>query len=714
MDSRKHSPLSQVRKRFIGAYWRVAAVGALAWFGVAALAWLTATLTVNQAAIISGLGVLLSLVYALHWSTGLSQTKLAGHLDRTHPELEDSVALLDGDAASLTLPALLQRERVEQHLGAISSQSPRLGALLPAHLMSQMVMAIAFAALLVLASRGSEAPVESETSSFGGIEISVEQSVSPPKYTGAKPFTSEDASLRFPSGSTVTVQAQVPPNAEKPTMVFEDGSELELTRGSEGVWLAKMQVALDRAWQVRWLNGSASERDVMFSNVFQWFATPDAPPAIRFRVPETTFNTIPDGAGQITVTAEVSDDYGVADVAVSGTLAKGSGENVRFRDAALPFVREQQNDVVLVSLGESTETLEMEPGDELYVRVYAEDERQPEANKVQSRALVFRWPAERIGIEADAAVRIDRMPDYFRSQRQIIIDTEKLIAEQAEIDKAEFDDRSRSLAFDQAALRMRYGEFLGEETDAGVPDATLDAASEQALDGHEDHDSHEGHEPAGSGHSHDESPLTAEFANLPSIVAEYAHSHDFREQATLFDDATKATLRGVINAMWSAEAPLHLSKPEDALPHEYRALRMLKALQQADRIYVQRVGFSAPPLMEEKRLTGELDEASSSEVSTFDQDALANEVLKKLNSALAKNMPHELTQEEYRWVTSEIEDPKVLLLASRLAQDASCSDCISAVRSWLWQRVATQPPPWVARFSDDAELPAGNEGRDRG
>ena len=55
------------------------------------------------------------------------------------------------------------------------------------------------------------------------------------------------------------------------------------------------------------------------------------------------------------------------------------------------------------------------------------------------------------------------MPAYFRSQRQIIIDTEALIAERAAEDAQRFEARSDELGVDQRILRLRYGQFLGEE-----------------------------------------------------------------------------------------------------------------------------------------------------------------------------------------------------------------------------------------------------------
>jgi hypothetical protein len=55
-------------------------------------------------------------------------------------------------------------------------------------------------------------------------------------------------------------------------------------------------------------------------------------------------------------------------------------------------------------------------------------------------------------------------------------------------------------------------------------------------------------------------------------------------------------MRQALAAMWQAERFLRMAQPEEALAPENRALEILKELQQADREYVQRVGFEATPL----------------------------------------------------------------------------------------------------------------------
>jgi hypothetical protein len=147
-----------------------------------------------------------------------------------------------------------------------------------------------------------------------------------------------------------------------------------------------------------------------------------------------------------------------------------------------------------------------------------------------------------------------------------------------------FKNKSNDLGTDQKLLRLRYGKFLGEETDVEI-------GGSHDEDGHEE----EGHDEA------------EEFGNTKKLQDAYAHLHDNSEDATFFDAETKKQLKATLAEMWKAELQLRTIKPKDALPFEYKALKLLKELQQSTRVYVAKTGIKTTPLKPEKRLTGELD-----------------------------------------------------------------------------------------------------------
>jgi hypothetical protein len=79
------------------------------------------------------------------------------------------------------------------------------------------------------------------------------------------------------------------------------------------------------------------------------------------------------------------------------------------------------------------------------------------------------------------------------------------------------------------------------------------------------------------------------------------------EDATFFEPELKAQLKAVLTEMWGSELRLRTYKPQEALPYEYKALRLLKDLQQKSRAYVAKTTVKASQLKLEKRLSGELD-----------------------------------------------------------------------------------------------------------
>ncbi|MGE5744317.1 MAG: hypothetical protein ACM368_10305, partial [Gemmatimonadota bacterium] len=204
--------------------------------------------------------------------------------------------------------------------------------------------------------------------------------------------------------------------------------------------------------------------------------------------------------------------------------------------------------------------LGMAPGDELYFSVEAHDRRTPRPNTGRSDTyFIALSDTAQVTVADLSGLAASGLPEYLRSQRQIIIDTERLIADAARISVPVFRDRSNAIGFDQHALRDRYGELAGDET--------VTQGTEPILE----------------------------------------HQHDVAENTTLLAQSVKDKLQAALAQMWEAELRLRTADPSGALPFEYRALELLKAAQQATRVYVQRTGFELPPLEpDRKRLTGTL------------------------------------------------------------------------------------------------------------
>src|SRR3546814_19482676 len=81
-------------------------------------------------------------------------------------------------------------------------------------------------------------------------------------------------------------------------------------------------------------------------------------------------------------------------------------------------------------------------------------------------SLILRWPPPAsAATDALEGIVQSTLPAYFRSQRQIIIDTEALIAERSRLAKARFVDRSDAIGVDQrktgrASCRERVCQYV--------------------------------------------------------------------------------------------------------------------------------------------------------------------------------------------------------------------------------------------------------------
>ena len=204
----------------------------------------------------------------------------------------------------------------------------------------------------------------------------------------------------------------------------------------------------------------------------------DRPPTVRIVRPEQPRTVIdPPAEGQpaprVEVEVAAGDDYGVREAHLVATVAKGSGEAVKFHEQTFPFDADIPDPAAphgrtfrrTLDFG----ALGLEPGDELYFFVEVLDNRQPTPNRTRSetRFLVLKGPEESAPSAGMGVAGVNLVPQYFRSERQIIIDTEKLIADRPRLSDHELRQRSNDLGGDQQLLRLRYGQFLGEDMEAG-------------------------------------------------------------------------------------------------------------------------------------------------------------------------------------------------------------------------------------------------------
>jgi len=576
------------------------------------------------------LGLVVLAAWAIEPLRRFDCQEVARRLDRLYPELEDSTGLLLPSPAKLPLLGQLQVERVAGQLTQLTAAGP---ALLPFSfkkplLSSALLVAGAAVVALLPAARqpapASPAAVAVHFAPDAGQPVAapritkVELLVTPPAYTRRAAFVPAAATFQCPQGAQVRWRVHVNRTA---------GAAPTLEIGSQKLTLRPAGLANQfEATQI--LNAATLYRLRYAGQTSDDYAIdvrPDQLPTIRVQTPKAyTLIAARGTRPEVPVQATLRDDYGLARAELVITVAQGQGEAVKFHE-----VRRDLSAALGGQPGEATvrslldlPKLGLTYGDELYFYVQARDNH---GQSARSDAFLVQWQDTAAAASAmDMGMGVNTAPAYFRSERQIIIDTEKLIADKPRLTAAEFSNRANALGFDQQSLRLRYGKFLGEEAEKGLgvtagpptadepasPTADAPTADEKPAahpaGADDDHDDHDHHPEAPAGRQ--ASPTAA----TDALMDPYMHKHDDSETADFLEPAVKAKLHAVLDEMWAAELRLRTGQPAAARPFEYRALRLLKQVQQQTRAYVKKAGFTPTPFPEATlRLTGELKGAAA-------------------------------------------------------------------------------------------------------
>ena len=559
------------------------------------------------------------LVIKKPWKHNLSTTST--YIDANVDEASFSTGLLLQPEDSLSNLAKLQRYKVSEEL------TKRLGAIQPPNKLKQAVLVMLGLVLLgvvvqkldlfksvesVLRNSANETQIQfvatdsiSEKSIIPKI-FSQDISVTYPSYTRKGTIVVSNPNIKAIAGATVQWLLEFD-NPVQEVYLDRMGELIPLQKGEKGYRIQQV-VSESGFYNFKFKNEEGIE---FTSDLFSLEAIPDNPPEIEILgLEQYTYFDFSD-TKIVKLQSAITDDYGIDEAYIIATVSKGSGESVKFREEKLNFKETISKGLKSVKATKTLDlnALKMELGDELYFYIEALDEKRPKRNVARSEtyfAVIKDTVSEQYGVEGTLGV--DQMPDYFRSQRQLIIDTEKLIKDKPSITSKEFKSRSNELGFDQKALRLKYGQFMGDESEMEEAPAEIESDEEG-----EDHDHAEDQENILKEYSHDHdgdnehnlvAAEKAEEAEDP--LHDYLHNHDDPEESSLFEESLKTKLRKALNIMWDAELHLRLNEPEKSLPFQYDALTLIQEIKNSARIYVHRIGFDPPPIKEDSRLTGKI------------------------------------------------------------------------------------------------------------
>jgi len=655
----------------------------------------------------------------------LSPDNFLQHLNRRFPDFEESAQLLTKEPSTLRTLQLLQHERVATVYEKNLAQVERWQA--PLYYRGAVTLMLICGLLLattdqlaLIAARVIPEKLLAPTALSGSGAVTnltdIAVRIQPPAYTGLKAIETDQLDLELPQGSQVNWSLSVTSDPGEFALLISPDVRVPLAQANDN--RLQGHAVIDKTGLYRIVRNHSGE-DEAIGNIYSLAVTLDQPPDIRIIEPAASTLEIPKtGPAVFNSQVLVKDDYGVAHVDILASVAKGSGEGVKFRDERLEFDRHEETDKgLLYQKSWDLEALGMVPGDEVYFTVTATDNRLPEANTGRSETLIVRWlDDDKAGLAAEG-LAIDFIPEFFKSQRQIIIDTEQLIEDKPQLDAQAFKDISYETGQAQADLKQKYGQYLGDEFGEGpggqINDlqGKVEQADESQTHEHDDDD---------HGGDVNNSDMGQTLNNMADIVRLFGHDHGDPEIGPITKGNPVALMKRAVKEMWQAEKHLMQAEPELALPFEYEAYKYLKLARQADRIYVKRLGFIPPPVTEERRLSGELDEIRSyssaiTEPVVDPGSMLANQTLLKfvyqlltsyssqhIFSDLERGSLSRLSLEFTKWSQSRpvlirhAASLEKLSLAGQLRFD-DCDSCLQELQRAVWQQITEDAGQLVRR-----------------
>ncbi len=510
----------------------------------------------------------------------LTTKNVAVHLNRTFPSLEESAELLLKPANDLNLLEKLQARKTLSSLQNIIDYNPyskRFKFVGIVAFAVSLLSIVAFTFIPAHVNKSDEinktiiAINKSEPEKVLPDISSFTVTIEPPSYTHKSIINQKEFNIVAPEDAIISwkINTNI---ASDLTLEFNDTTEIKLIPQNKEhtAWVASKRILKSGFYQVK-LNNQLSE-------LYKIEMIKDQIPSINIQSPKQ--NTIIE-AGEpqrFTLNAKASDDYGIKDAIINATIATGSGEAVKFKEQKIKFPISFSAALPNYQLNLPINLKEMglQPADELYFFITVTDTHQQQT-KSDVYVVSLADTAQLMSLNVSVSPG-DIKPEYFRSERQIIIETEQLLKDKDTISEAAFKNKSNDLATDQKLLRLRYGKFLGEEEEGGLTRDAMNSLSNPSS-----------------------------FGDNNKIMEVFTDKHDNAEDASFLDASTKKQLLATLTEMWKAELPLRIFKPQEALPFEYKALRLLKDLQQQSRAYVSKTGTKTTPLNPAKRLTGELD-----------------------------------------------------------------------------------------------------------
>lgn len=481
--------------------------------------------------------------------------------------------------------------------------------------------------------------------------------VKSPSYTKQKSYTQKDLNITAPEGSNITWDYHF--NKTTTPLQFNLANKSKPFNTTDHINFSKSTQPKSNSIYIVQLNDSI--KNPYINNIGEIKLIKDEAPIIKVSGISAYEELNIDEVNSINFDYELNDDYGIDMAELHLILSSGSGEGVKFKEDYIRLSGIANN----ASYRKNIDLKEYKalPGDEFYLRIRATDNKPVKPNISYSSTFIIAVKDTSKTIATfEMTLGTDLEPEYFRSQRQLIIDTEKLLEEEHNLTSIGFKEQSNNIGIDQKLLRLRYGKFLGEEFEGEIgvrkdeerqeiKSVSLEEKHKHQHDENCEHDHQQGEEAEKEhrhgedcehfehneiahqhhhnetkehddenteshqqhNHNHDHSSSnTDDPEQEENLLAPFMHFHDSGEINTFFESEVKSKLKAALAQMWKSELQLRIGEPKASLPYQHKALQLIKEVQQASRVYVERVGMKMPEIpIAKKRLTGDLAEVEN-------------------------------------------------------------------------------------------------------
>lgn len=639
----------------------------------------------EAAAAVLVIGSALTLLWAGQRAKRFDRRWLVRRLDARRADMEDSAELLFADPQSLGALQQLQQSRLNQRLAqgtpeALAPDWSRRDIAIP------WTVALIVVAVALLSPRAGQRPVVLAPGAEGlptvpGIPHLAGQKlrIVPPAYTGLPVRDEAKLDARAPQGSRLEWTLRFDPQASAPAMLMLGNARLAL-RGEGDNWVASRTLDTSFLYRI----DAASGRGPL-PPLHRIDAIVDTPPQVKVISPTASLTMAGPGQRSWSPVFAATDDYGVVATArLRMTLAVGEGENVTFTEREIAVTGSGPARDRRFSPRLDFSALGFGPGSDLVVQLVVRDSRSPGPQEARGPSLILRWPSTKGPESAGLQGMVNTtLPAYFRSQRQIIIDAEALLKQKRRLPADRYLARSHGIGGDQQILRGRYSQFLGGEDEGEPQPPTSESESHSDGDGH-DHGGVPKAPSPGLGAPED-------------VLAEFGHTHD-ESPASSLDPETRAILKRAVDEMRQSEMQLKLGRPDLALPYANKALRFIKEVQQATRIFLSRVGPELPPIDPSRRMTGKREGLSSRDLPVAPvegNDGPAAAAWRALGQGPGAVRGPVLLDGLDKWVRANagrLPDPLAISGAlDAVRREPGCTACRQKLRSLLWMAMERQP-----------------------